>query len=1262
MPIIKRSPDTDMPEPTLFAANNSGIDLPTSMTEAHLTELDGVNTTDVTDTMDVSIPTNATIEIETTLSDAQLDLSIEDDMSSNNDTASTVEINNPVEPVLLNTTDLGITEATTLPNDIIDFTAGVREGRNLDAFPNILASILKNDPVAYIAQYKLSINKFADAMVFHQQQYGLSEDLFEPLCKIGEAFAVFYDKNSQKQNLVKSYFKFISDHRNFSDTSPINCSDTTHFNTKLTTPISTHSETTFSTEYTTEAYSLSNQTTLATTEFTPQSISPTIITTQNSPLDETFHVTNTTANATEINPSVTTTTLDNHLVNLGLVSMGNGLVAGFIDGVAKSMRLSNPIVKIAAQVVSATALATLPVMLSTVKDDESEQSNSLNKILAATAYSLGSSLILSGVSFAAQRGYSYFNKKPMNKDSIASKALEALPLLANTSFLINGGYNLTEATVIVGTNVVGAGVSSALTQSLWSFARNKIKNNNHQAKDVEKGFANNNNNLEMNLVKTNNAAFEEDNFNLDSQFQILVSEAFNSKDKDTSKLDAFLNASDKMKFFGDKGDIKTQAFFMKNLILLAMQNPKLGLHAYNHLQSQERLLPTNKNLEENCSVIPFTPNEKIATYDAINSIDTNTLKKLLGSFISGLKLNTKDFKFESKIFTQNKYSFERINIFYGINKVLSIFTPAIEQDSTSHKLLFPAINKLVESLSNKKSIGNDTYSKFLFVLPNKSETAVIEIVTFASSPKSSGEITIYNSDDSFKKEFQALSNIAKIYKYGYKLEKNDPKSTHLLTSYYFIKNSVKNYLKDCLLPDNASPDFLEGLLATFIYKLKLTGLEFETEKVNPTENNETSALAKKPIAPKNSKKTEETIDLKNECLVNTIDRKRNNAIAVCLSTKTLSIFKAVRPDNNANRTEVIDRLLSKRKLEIQNNAIKKDLLPFADGKGIAIIEIITSKLSESKLIIHDLLGVLADIHTKIVAIADKNGYQYVYNPNKDYSSDWQSKERCQLAAYNFIRKTALDHLDLSNQINAEMIHHDKNLPAIVLGEVKHNLSIKNEYDMDSLHEIKRCDGGVFNLRTYIADVSNYLKTLSIETTPLLTNKSHLRQIIATEIQRNLSLADRHNLLASSELEVITWNGVRLENWPELFSTKEVTLLDSETGKVCYLIKFSSDFMLIQGKMAVLAKQENNEHPLISDIRNFLVYELTNKPGIKIVKQHLWLNSLRELFSESAAKENTPHETKVSSNHASFFRPSEKVEPNLPAVAPVHSNHSMPVCK
>ncbi len=1302
MPVIPLNPTTLAKNIPADAPPAPEINLELASTDDTNVTDDGSGTEDLSITNEaVSLFPSTEQEIGLIPTSVTLTTSPSTEMPSTRYDIASTDINHSTESNPANSTDLesgsgmSITDVPTLANATA-ITENLRAGRNIDTFPGELAILLHNNPVENIAKFKLDINRFADELVNHQQHYGLSECLFEPLEKIGEAFRESYAQKGLNQIPVDRYIKYISDLKNASCITLLNCSDINNWSLSTTTetPLSSTELTTID-EFVNETVNLSNASTTATTEIYSSTLASTpstqyvaeTVSTSNSSTATTpelsessaasttpvtsFNVTLDSTDTIDIDSTlhngqkpVSTEILNSKLINLGLISGAQGFFGGIVFGMGeftlkhldKKGHLKGwrePVVRAGVTLFNATTLATLPILLSTV-EDESEQSNSLTKVLQSTAYSLGSSLLLNSVNYAARRAYAYFNTAPMNKDSIASKALEALPLLANTSLLINSGYNLTDAAVIVGSNTVAAGLSNAVTQSGMNYFFNSKKNKDA---DVEKVLGHNH--IEMDDIEKN--PFDQDDFNLDSRFQTLASKTFNTKN--STSLDEFLIVLDKMKFFENKGDIKTQAFFLKNLILLAAQNPDISLHVYNHLQSQERLLPINKNLEANCSIIPFTLNETVnleTHNDKESNADKNTiqLKKLLGSFISGLKLNTKGFKFESKIFkAENKYSFERINIFYGTNQALSIFMPEIEQASANHELLFSAINQLLENLSKNKSTANN--SKFLFVLPIQSTSAAVEIVTYPSS--SIRKISVYNPDNLLKNKLKTLTNKAK--KYGY-VTNNNPEINssqanfqqhNPFSVYYFIKNAIKNYLETCLLPNNASPDFLEGLLATFIYKLKLTGLEFETEKVNPTENNKVSALAKKHIAPKNVNHTEEEIDLKNGYLVSTIDRKRNNAIAVGLSTKTLSIFKAIRPDNRANRTEIINCLLSKRTLEIQNDEIRRDLLPLADEKGMAIIEIITSE-SESKIIIHDLLGLLADIHTTIVAIAEKNGYQYAYNPNKDYSSDWQSKERCQLAAYNFIKTAALRHLKLSDRMNTKFINNDVNLPNDILDEVKHNLSINNEYDMDSLHEIKRCDGGVFNLKAYITDVSNYLKILSVKTkTVPLTNNSNLSQTITNEIQYNLGLTASLSKLSGSLHEVIIWNGVRFENWSELFSTKEVTLSETKIGNVYYLIKFPSDFMIVKGKMAVLCKQENSEpeHALLSDLRSLLVYNSSDKRDIKIVKKELWMNALRELFSKFVTKTETNQETKL---HSADLRANFFSKPNSTAAAPVQENH------
>jgi hypothetical protein len=189
-----------------------------------------------------------------------------------------------------------------------------------------------------------------------------------------------------------------------------------------------------------------------------------------------------------------------------------------------------------------------------------------------------------------------------------------------------------------------------------------------------------------------------------------------------------------------------------------------------------------------------------------------------------------------------------------------------------------------------------------------------------------------------------------------------------------------------------------------------------------------------------------------------------------------------------------------------------------------------------------------------------------------------------------------------------------------------------------------------SVKDYLKDcvLPNNTPTL-IETTPLLTNQSGLPQAVANEIQINLGLA-------SSTLEILTWNGVRFDEWPNLFSTNKVTLSQTETVNYYYLIKFPADSMFKTDKMAVFAKQENGEHALLSDIRHFLVFEMSNELDKnkvdKIVKNSLRMGDLRELFSQFAKKTETNQETKLySTNRSSFF-----TVPNSTVVAPDPRNH------
>lgn len=1331
MPITKRSLETETIEPTILTADESGIDLLMSMTEeAPFAELDGVNATDVADALDiVAIPTNTT-EIETTFSDNQLGLI---DMSSNNDTASIVAINNPIEPIIFNTTDLDITEATTLPNVINDLSDGMRAGRSwntADAFPNELAIILKNDPIAHIKQYKLQVNQIIHEIYNQQQQYGLSECLFEPLEKLGEAFKEVYSQKHLNQTAVDCYFEFISAlEKNASHITPENCSDATHWSlsTTTSTPLASTEPTSLTTEYVTEALSIpSSVTTQTTTEVTAQSTNST---TPINALDEIFPVKNTTTNINDIYPNTTITAFNNNLIKLGLTSGGQGIVAGVIHGITRSL-FNNALVNMFA---NAATLATLPVMLSTV-DDESEQSNSLNKILAATAYSLGSSLILSGVSFAAQRGYSYFNKKPMNKDSIGSKALDALPLLANTSLLINAGYNLTEATVIVGTNVVGAGVSSALTQSLWNFARNKIKNYNNQDKDVEKGFANNNNNIEMDLVKTSAVAFEQDNFNLDSQFQTLATEAFNSKDKDTSKLDAFLAVVDKMPYFeiekvctkdlvlasenqlkmaekqakdtldtskkakpeeklaaqdksllassaekrakaannaakkADEKMTKIHGFFLQNLTLLALQTPQTAVWAFHYLLSQKRLLPTSKDLQT-CSVVPFTVGES----ENIANTNITILQKLLASFIYGLKLKINDFKFESNVkefsVKGNIYCIDRLMISYG-TEITSIFTPI---DITLNKPvpIFDVIKVWVDKQAKNKSTLKSAI-KSLFLLHDKSATAMVEIITYPSSSELTDKISVHNPDGLLKNKLKQIANISKKYSYIYSFNREINNLQYglqehsLFATYYFMKENIKTHLKICLLPNNNQPDLFDGLLATFIHSLKIQGLQVELSSLNTLDaaqlpKRTTHFITPTIIERKGEQHTEEdSLAYKLGFITETVNRNKKDLphySNVSLNNRNVSIFSPIQNNLNGNlsTTKILKYLLNNQQSNLKKNNTaeysssddtRHILLPLTDEKGMAVIEIVTNLSGQKIVLIHDPKFLLESITETIKGITEKSGSTYSYNPNENYSSNWKSAENCQLAAYYHIKNAINLCLFPNAQINLES-PNNKNIAEIVLTEVKSNLDLQNEYKFYSYApKIKKCNGGDFNLLSYITNMSNYFKVLSIDIASTPTNKSELNQTIAVEMQQNLGLKNSNiDLLQSSTLEILAWDSIRFDKWSELFATKKTALPD--VGTIYHLVEAQKLLPITKNKMAVLANKENSENPILSAI---IRSSIANKKSVTV-------HDLLELFSKLSVKEENK-QTKVYLHNisASFF------QANSSTVAPVQPNHSTPEYK
>jgi hypothetical protein len=889
--------------------------------------------------------------------------------SIHNDTPTTPSTTHLTTVNIPSTTEAATTTALTDPSDRILF------GRSLDPdnFLNYLTIILKN-PAANIQRYNLKIAEILDELCTQQALYGISESFFEPLHKLGEAFRRVYPQDSRNQAVVDRYFEFIAPLEKNLNSTRLNCSSEPTLNTLPTTTLPSTAPTT--------PINTFNTTQQNNTDTNPINTTPT--------------------SRDEI---VSTHTLNSQLVSLGLVAAAQGAMAGMVHGVTASISQQfesrgylkgwrKPIAQAGVMLANAAAISTLPLFLYPV-EDESEQSNSFNKALLNTAYSFGSSLLLQGVTSAAHWTYSYFNQKPLSKDSMGSKALDALPLLAHAGLLVTGGYPISEAAVIIGANTVTAGLANSLTQ----FTANTLSNNIKKIteKDVEMGAVNNN--IEM-LPVAKNALSQKDN---------------------------------------NRSVVHPNTLF-------------------------------NNNLHE---------------------------------FIKDFSSKTKDFKFESKNFTtENKYSFARLNLIYGTDNILSIFNPAdIKQNPANASLLFAAINELADKLANNKST---TSLKFLFVLPLESTTAVVEIAKYPNSSKSRNKITIYIEDILFKKEISALKLTVKQHNYvfayktdrnytQYRFERNNSFAIHS------IKNSIKDYLQACLLPNNAFPRFLEGLLATFIYKLeKNSDLKFELQKLYATENIKESNLEKIDINPQDTPQIAAIAKKRTEQLTTTLERKRDNALAACLSisknNKILSIFKPIPPDDSpaskSPRIEVLKHLLEQRQSDIKRNNSDemRDLLPLLDEKGITVIEIITAKyLSKSYLLIHDPLQVLKNSKAEIKSLAKQYGYQYQYN-SSDYSADWKSAERCQLAVYHFIKEATFNHLEYPNQSTSELINPNKNIPSISLAEVKQNLSLNDKFDIHSLPEIKRCDRGKYDIRDFISYLISYVNVLTIDVTSPLDSK------------------------------------------------------------------------------------------------------------------------------------------------------------------------------
>jgi hypothetical protein len=457
-----------------------------------------------------------------------------------------------------------------------------------------------------------------------------------------------------------------------------------------------------------------------------------------------------------------------------------------------------------------------------------------------------------------------------------------------------------------------------------------------------------------------------------------------------------------------------------------------------------------------------------------NKLNNNAaqFKKFLEDFIAELKFLSSEFKFKSKksIPGDPDSILETICITYGL-RVFNIIIPKSSDNLTIDNPLFKKIAYFIANPTNNKS-NNTIYSKQLFIVPSKT-ISIVELETYPDATQSSNNLTIYNSKAFGKEANKNFKNLAKQHTYQFK-------KTELLesdSSYYFIKNLIQNYLQDCLLPDNSSPHLFEGLLATFIHKLKLSGLKFTIEKINDkNESINNSQLIKTSSA--NFEKKLEYVRRNSISIASTLERNRKNNLASGLTTGNLTIFHRIQYKNSVS---TLQKVIEHSGTSI--NSTKKTLLPVADEKGIAVIEVITAKNDTSTLIIHDPNQILKLIRKKINLIAKENQYRCKWNPNKDYGSDWQSQTQCQLAAYHFLKKSILSHLKPNDPITIR-INKSSNvvLPKLILDEIKANLNLTNDQEIDRAIDclsINRCDGGMFNLKNFVKSVRNHLSIINL---------------------------------------------------------------------------------------------------------------------------------------------------------------------------------------
>lgn len=1234
------------------------------------------NTTAVIDDGSIDIPStidNITIYDESTGITQEAPISL--DLSQDESEISSIEVivaNNTL-PTDSDTfiADASLTDAPFLSN-ITDFSDGVRAGRDLDYFPNKVASIVKNDPVAYIEQNKLSINKFADEMVNHQHQYGLPENLFEPLHKIGEAFAIVYSQNPQKQDLVKRYLQYISGHKNASNIIPANCSNDAF---------------SFATNNATEVISTTSFTTQdPTTDIAQQTTAPTTP-------DNAFNTTNTTdAIDNTLNNSHETATgfLNSKLFSLGWVSAAHGLTAGVVHGVTGSIYNKfessgylkgwrKPAAKAAVILFNAATIATLPVlMLSTAEGDESEHSDLSNKVLKSFAFCFG----LEGVNYAAHRTYYYFNKKPMHKESIGNKALEALPLLANTSLLIHGGYNLIEAIVIIGTNTLTAGLSSEVTKKGINYFFNSANKNSEP--DVEK-----NNNIEL------------DETRIDTQFRNILSQVHHDDNETTSNF--FIKLDTYFKHRAATGKpININEFYLKNLKQLNEEDPIKAEWAYNYLISEKRLVPVSNKFQIS-SVIPLAMN-KIENWDELTlmqkyaksykhevsfpNTSVTQLKRLIAAFLYGFKLHTTDFQISSTTAKSFKLLSgdlaPPIDMFIisdlGRNP-LSIFQPIqIQGNSEETFPIYEMIETLISKESEKNNASNKIVSGKLFPICTETSTAMIEI-SKPNSPKSKNTIAIHDPENLLKKDLGKIADIAK--KHGYSFKNNPDKNyrdfSSPLGAYYFIKNFVKNYTENHMqinmLPNNENPKLLRGLIPTMLSGLTKTviSLKFSEEILSLGEVTTIKRIKKSQGTEKKLDKTAtasseiglilEQSENQTAIISEQIKRKKEKSITYLSSNElnnsiigifTTTLFKDRGDAHSLSTLETISYLLTKRQSDINDTPqIYKDLLPLNDKEGIAIIEMISSKNASKQMLIHDPNHVLENIYDQIFTCAKNHGYICKYNPKKTYSSYWNAKETSQLGAYFFIKNYFHENIAILQITIPPKLKNYFDIRRIILNELTNNLSLVDENELKSIQEINVTDDVKFNLKNYIAEINTIYQIPNNEFFLPASNKTKSYQIILDEIKHYLNIKDNIELSGDSNLEITLWEKEVNFEWSKLFSSKSISVNEksnqtspvlfngieskqnNEAEIVRFLVSFHSELLVLKNNKELKESQAADERKRRGTKyekgqgqheNTDTVYELVNNflDTSKIVNS----NNLVALFSKLKSTAKDQLETKI----------------------------------